>query len=260
MAVFPHDAKGDVEPMRKLATPQATFAMAVDDVSQEIFMTVQQNSSVVVYRKTATGQEPALRKLMGDKTLLSDPHGIAVDPKTNLMFVNNGGATHSWDKDGNPLVGTGRFTPPNITVYPLKAREDTAPIRVIEGPKTQLNWAANMYLDLEHQELYVANDGADSILVFRETDSGDVVPVRVIKGPKTGIKNPTGIFVDAKNQELWVSNMGVHTATVYPRTANGNVAPLRTIRSAPLAKQAIMFENPTGVGYDSKRDQVLVTN
>ncbi len=117
-----------------------------------------------------------------------------------------------------------------------------------------------MYLDVERGELYVANDGGDSILVFRETDHGDAAPVRVLQGPKTGIKNPTGIFVDGKNHELWVTNMGNHTATVYSRTANGDVAPLRTIRSAPANKPAPILENPTGIAYDSKRDQTLVAN
>ena len=117
-----------------------------------------------------------------------------------------------------------------------------------------------MYLDEENGELYVANDADDSILVFRTTDSGNVAPTRVVRGSRTGIKNPTGIFVDFKNDELWVSNMGNHSATVFPRTANGNVAPLRTIRSAPLGKMALALGNPGAVGYDSKREEILVPN
>lgn len=260
LSIFPHDAKGDVAPMRELATPQATFALAVDEENQELFITVEQNSSIVVYRKMASGKEAPLRQIMGDKTQLADPHGMAVDPKNNLLFVNNTGSSHSWDSTGKGLPGTGRFTPPSITVYARGASGDTPPVRVIAGPKTQLNWAAGMYLDVERGELYVANDGGDSILVFRETDNGDAAPVRVLQGSKTGIKNPTGIFVDGKNHELWVTNMGNHTATVYPRTANGDVAPLRTIRSAPANKPAPILENPTGIAYDSKRDQTLVAN
>ncbi len=87
-----------------------------------------------------------------------------------------------------------------------------------------------------------------------------MAPRRVIKGPQTGIKNPTGVFVDLKNEELWVSNMGNHSATVYPLSANGDVAPLRTIRSAPLGKLALAIGNPGAVGYDSKREEILVPN
>ena len=146
-----------------------------------------------------------------------------MDTKNNWMFVSN----HGNVKDSKP-PGAGRFEPPSITVYPLQASGDTPPLRIIEGPKAQLNWPAHIYADPEHGELFVANDVGDSILVFRETDSGDAAPIRVLKGPKTGIKNPTGLFVDGKNDELWVSNMGNHRAVVFPRTANGNAAPRRT--------------------------------
>ena len=59
------------------------------------------------------------------------------------MFVANHGATSS------PKGSSGRFDPPSITVYPLKANGDTAPLRTISGPKTQMNWPALMYLDEE---------------------------------------------------------------------------------------------------------------
>ena len=69
-----------------------------------------------------------------------------------------------------------------------------------------------------------------------------------------------GVFVDQKNDELWVSNMGNHRATVYARNANGDVAPKRVIRSAPPEKIAQAIGNPGAVGYDSKREEVLVPN
>ena len=145
-------------------------------------------------------------------------------------------------------------------MYPLKASGDTAPLRTIAGPKTQLNWPAHVFVDAEHGDLYVANDAGDSILVFRETDKGDAAPTRVLKGHQTGLKNPTSLFVDTKNNELLVSNMGNHSATVYPRTAAGDVAPLRTIRSAPPGKLADMIGNPGAAAYDSKREEILVPN
>ncbi|MCZ6491724.1 MAG: hypothetical protein O7A06_14500, partial [Acidobacteria bacterium] len=167
----------------------------------------------------------------------------------------------NWPLDRNrALRGSGQSNPPSIAIYSIKAEGDTPPLRVIEGPRTQLNWPAAMFVDSERGELYIANDAEDSVLVFRVTDSGDVAPTRVIRGSKTGIKNPTGIFVDLKNDEIWVSNMGNHSATVFSRTANGNVAPLRTIRSAPLGKQALAIGNPGAVGYDTMREEVLVPN
>ena len=255
MVIFSREAQGDVSPKRELRTPHGTYGIAVDEQAQELFLTVQHINGVVVYRKMAEGEEEPLRTLQGEHTGLEDPHGIAVDTKNHWVFVGNHGAY----RDGKP-PWTGRFEPPSITVYPLKASGDTAPLRVIEGPKTQLNWPAAMFADGERGELYVANDSGSSILVFRATDNGDVAPLRVVKGPRTQINNPTGLFVDLKNDELWVSNMGNHRAVVFPRTANGDVAPLRVIRSAPADKVAMAIGNPGGTAYDSKREEILVPN
>ena len=255
LVIFPRDARGNVAPKRELRTPHGTYGIAVDEDAQELFLTVEHINAVVVYRKMAAGEEEPIRTLQGDRTELEDPHGIAVDTKNNLMFVSN----HGNVRDLKP-PRPGRFEPPSISVYPLQASGDTPPIRVIEGPKTQLNWPAHLFVDPERGELFVANDAGDSIVVFRATDSGDVAPIRVIKGPQAGLRNPTGLFVDLKNDELWVSSMGNHSATVYPRTANGDVAPLRTIRSAPPGKVALAIGNPGAAEYDSKRDEILVPN
>jgi DNA-binding beta-propeller fold protein YncE len=255
MVIFSHEAEGNVAPKRELHTPHGTYGIAVDEQQQELFLTVQHDNSVVVYRKEAKQEEKPIRTLEGDRTHLGDPHGIAVDAKNDVFFVSNHGNA---SKRGVP--GSGKFGPPSVTAYPRKASGDTAPLRIIEGPKTQLDWPAAMDVDPEHGELYVANDAGDSVLVFRETDNGDAAPVRVIKGAKSGVKNPTGIFFDKKNRELWVSNMGNHSVSVYPRTADGDTAPLRTIRSSPADKLALVIGNPGSVGYDSKREEILVPN
>jgi DNA-binding beta-propeller fold protein YncE len=109
-------------------------------------------------------------------------------------------------------------------------------------------------------EIFVANNGDDSILVFPNSANGDVAPTRVIKGPRTGIKYPAGIALDLTNNELWVANMGNYTATVYPLTADGDVAPLRTIRAGPQGGAYNMMGNPGSVAYDPKRQEILVPN
>jgi len=255
MTVFPRSAEGNVKPQRELVTPHGTWGIAVNEARQELFLTVEHSNSVVVFRKMAQGNEKPLRTLAGNRTQLADPHGIALDTKNNLVYVGNHGNAKS-----NGVAGSGRFVPPSIAVYPLQASGDTAPVRVIQGPRTQLNWPAAMALDQERGELYVANDSGDSLLVFGSDASGDTAPIRVVKGPKTGIKNPTGVFVDGKNKEVWVSNMGNHRATVYPLAADGNTAPLRTIRSAPEDKLAQAIGNPGAVGFDTKREEILVPN
>jgi hypothetical protein len=97
-------------------------------------------------------------------------------------------------------------------------------------------------------------------VVFRITDNGDVAPQRVLRGPRTNVKNPSGVAVDPVNGEMWVASMGNHHVGVFPITANGDVAPLRTIRGGPAGREGLMIGNPGAIGYDSKRQEMLVPN
>lgn len=257
IVVFSHDASGDVPPTRKLVSPHRGYNLAADEQKQELYLTVEYPPEVVVYRKGASGDEKPLRRIQGDNTGLDAPHGIAVDVKNQLLFVN------SWGHASNfRIPGTGKFHPPSIKIYALDASGDARPLRVIQGPKTRLNWPGAMSFDPDKGDLYVANDVGQSILVFSGAArlEGDVVPARVLQGRKTDLSYPTGVFVDTKHQELWVSNMGNASATVYPLMANGDVAPLRTIRSAPRGKVSLNFGRTTAIAYDSKRQEILVPN
>jgi hypothetical protein len=255
VTIFSRNARGNVRPDRTLHTPHGTYGIAVDEAAEELFLTVQHENAVVVHRKMAEGEEKPLRKLEGPHVRLADPHGIGLDTKNQWMFVANYGNA----KDVK-IPGSGTFVPPSINVYPLRANGDTAPLHVISGPQTQLNWPAHIYVDQEHGEIFVANDGESSVLVFRVTDNGNVAPARVLKGAKTQIKNPTGIFVDTVHDELVVANMGNHAATVYPRTAQGDTPPVRMIRTGPLEKPALQIGNPGSVAYDTRRNLIITPN
>jgi hypothetical protein len=255
IVVFNHDDTGDPEPKTKLRVTHRAFAMALDNEAQELFLSVQYPPQVAVYRKGASGDEKPKRLLIGDKTRLSDSHGLAIDTKNKLLYVNNWGNISDYR-----VPGSGRFEAPSITVFPLTADGDAPPLRVIQGAKTQLDWPGAMSVNPDTGELYVANDMGQSIIVFRPEDQGDVAPTRVIKGPKTGISYPTGVFVDSKNKEVWVSNLGNSSATVYPVMANGDVAPLRIIRSAEENKASLRFGKTQALVYDPIREEILVPN
>ena len=283
MVVFSREAKGDVPPDRELKTPHRTFGVVADEEAQELYLTLQHPPAVMVYHKMAQHDDAPIRILEGNHTQLAEPHGIAIDTKKQLLYaVNRGPVSYSkngvgWARairDGertweppqekeawrNMVPGSGKFLPPSITVYPLKASGDTQPLRVIQGSRTQLNWPAHISLDADHDELFVADPIVEAILVYRASDSGNVAPIRVIQGPRTGISRPHGVFVDRKNQEVVVANFGNHMATVYPRDASGDVAPSRTIRSAPQGTPAPMFGNVGALAYDTKRDEILAPN
>src|SRR5262249_23994531 len=138
------------------------------------------------------------------------------------------------------LVG-GRFGQPSIAVFAGDAHGDVPPIRKIEGAKTGLNWPMAIDVDLQHDEIAVANNRDSSIRVFRRTDAGNVAAVRVIKGGLTGVKGPMGVAFDVKNNEIWVANYGDHTALVFDRTASGNVSPKRVLRNAPTGSPTVGF-------------------
>jgi DNA-binding beta-propeller fold protein YncE len=274
MTVWDRNARGNVKPTRKLHTPMATFGIAPDEENQNLLITVQDDHAVVTFKKNAKDLEGPVRLLQGPHTKMGDPHGITVDPKTGLMYVTNWGTTNE-RKTGSPprfghalwpigrndnIPGTGRFEAPSITVYPKDASGDVAPIRVIQGPKTGLDWPTSIVVHPDRGEIFVANDTADTVTVYRTTDNGDVAPIRVLKGPKSMIKNPTGVALDLVNNELWVANFGSHAATVFPVDAAGDPTPKRVIRSGRSTEPAPMLGNPHTLAYDSKRDEILVSN
>jgi 6-phosphogluconolactonase (cycloisomerase 2 family) len=283
LVVFNQGSHGDVPPKRALHTPHGTFGIAVDEKRGEMFLTTQHDSTVVVFRKNADKDEAPLRLLQGDDTGLADPHGIAIDPRDEVLFVANYGSRglrradqeirtgvpglgKGRDKANWPygreyaIPGSGSHAAPSISIHALSAKGNDKPLGVIKGPKTQLNWPTGVAFDPVRRELFVANDMGPSILVFDAGARGDAAPKRVLKGSRTKLANPTAVALDFKNKELWVANFGGHSATAYPIDAQGDVAPTRIIRSAPASAPSLMIGNPGALTYDSKRQEILVPN
>jgi DNA-binding beta-propeller fold protein YncE len=280
LTVWSRDKKGNVPPSRELETPHRTFGVTVDEEAQELFVTIQHPPAVVVWAKMAQGKDAPVRILEGEKTLLAEAQGVAVDTKNQLLYVSNQGAyaRHNnnlgWSRALRPgattwdipdrildlIPGTGEFHEPSINVYPLKAGGDTPPLRVIQGSKTGLNWPTHISIDIQSQELYVANPVTHEVLVFRANASGNIAPIRILKGPHTNLSYPQGVFVDTKNDELVVANFGNHSSTIYRRTASGDTPPIRMIRSAPPNAPAPMFGNIGAATYDTKRNEFLTFN
>jgi DNA-binding beta-propeller fold protein YncE len=278
LVIFSRKAFGDVAPDRELHTPHGTFGIAVDEEAKELFLSVQHDNALVVYNKSAEGSEAPVRVVQGSHTGLADPHGMVFDAKNKLLFVTNHGSYHDVKAPApgeprrervypgfplnreNAVPGSGKLLPPSITVYASNVKGDTPPLRVIQGPKTQMDWPTAVTLDPERNELFVANDGGSSILVFDASASGDVAPLRVLKGPKSLVSNPTGVYLDKKNEELWVANFGNHTSAVYKPNASGDTAPLRVIRSAKASEDVPGLGNPHPIAYDTKREELLVPN
>jgi DNA-binding beta-propeller fold protein YncE len=274
MLVFPYDADGNVKPKRVLDVPHQAWGLSISHERDELAVSVEAPREIMIYKRDAKGHDAALRVLRGPHTGLGDPHGVYLDGVNNEIVVANHGNQNGRQvapgdrparvrgarvAEAEPVVG-GRFDEPSITVYTADAKGDVPPIRKIQGPKTGLNWPMAIDVDVERNEIAVANDGDSSIRIFRRTDAGDVAPIRIIKGALTGVQGPMGVGFDRKNHELWVANYGDHTALVFPVAAAGNTAPKRVLRTAPGGSPTVGFGNPGAVAYDTKRDEILVPN
>jgi len=276
MVVFDYDDRGNVKPKRLLYVPHQSWGVAFNKKRDEIALSVQTPNMFVVFKRDAQKFDAPIRSVRGPKTEMADPHGIYFDETHNEVFVANHGnfrpaelitsytaydARESrQERTGNAFSETarGRFVPSSLTVYDGDAKGDVAPLRAISGPLSQIDWPMGVAVDEANNEIFVANNGDNSILVFARTATGNVQPRRVIRGPATGIKGPMGVSV-AKD-EIWVANFGAHSALVFPRTAAGNVAPRRIVRNAPAGKETSGFGNPYAVAYDTRRKEILVPN
>ena len=129
------------------------------------------------------------------------------------------------------------------------ANGEEAPIRIIQGPRTQLS-GDRLDVDPVHNEIVVPTGNA--ILVFPRGASGDVAPIRVIRGPDTQLRNASSVSVDpvnnlivvGLNNTLSVDPKNNGALLIFNRTDNGNVKPRGVIRGP---KSGIVRINQTDV-------------
>src|SRR5437762_13434354 len=109
------------------------------------------------------------------------------------------------------------------------AKGEEPPVRVIQGPHTEIRRADRVAVDPIRKEIFVGDGG--QVLVFPADANGDVAPIRAIRGPDTLLTEGGGggvpaIAVDPITRTLIVAARGL---LVFDSTANGNVKPLRVI-------------------------------
>ena len=111
------------------------------------------------------------------------------------------------------------------------ANGEEAPIRIIQGPHTQIGFPNHgVGLDAVHDEIYVVDK--EYVLVFPRTAKGDVTPIRVLRGPNTLLVNARGVAVDPVRNVLLVgTNNGL---LVFNRTDTGNAKP-RAVIAGPMS-------------------------
>lgn len=167
---------------------------------------------IAAFARMANGNVKPARVIAGQKTRLGRTiHGIAYDARHDEIFVPNALADA-------------------ILVFRAGAAGAEPPIRIIQGPRTQLVTPHSVNLDPDHGEILVGSVTGKSIWVFPRDANGDVAPLRMIKGPKTGLSYVVGLAVDPATNLMAVANN--REILIFNRTDNGNVAP-RAIITGP---------------------------
>jgi hypothetical protein len=233
------------------------FGIYVDDVNNEIGIANNGNNSVTVFDNDTRywGNSYPKYVISGINTKLSGPGGIGeyLDSGGNtIIFVTNGTNDSVTFFDRSLLTPTVPPNPPMPT--------NVKPTYLIQGADTGLHAPCGLYLDTLNNEIGIANNGNDSITIYRLDDitnsiDGDVSPVRTIIGSDTGLHAPCGLYVDTVNDEIGVTNIGINTFTIYGRDVSGDAPPVRTIRGRNTG-----FDGPIGAYLDPSSDQIVVVN
>jgi len=198
---------------------------------------------IAAFARLADGGAEPTRRIEGQQTRLSRTmHSIEYD------------AIH------DEIVVSVQFAQA-IATFRGGAAGEEAPIRLLQGPSTQMRRPDQVAVDPIHNELIVAE--GDAILTFPREANGDAAPIRVIEGPDTQLR-PKGGGRGATNSGVSspplavdpVNNMIVvlvgNSAITYNRTDNGNVKP-RTVISGPKTG----IGNSRGVAVDPERGWIL---
>ena len=127
----------------------------------------------------------------------------------------------------NPFAGA-------IMVFRGGADGEEAPIRIIQGPKSQMSGADRLDVDPVHNEIFVADD--EEVFVYPRAANGDVAPIRILKGPDTQLDSVGTLAVDPINNVFVTARDTVPRGStersrllIFDRTASGNTKPLRII-------------------------------
>jgi len=191
---------------------------------------------IAAFARLAEGGAKANRKLEGQKTLLGRTmHALA------------------YDEIHDEIVAPQDFSQA-ILIFRGGANGEEAPLRVIQGPLTQLNSVDQLAIDAVHGEIFVPE--ADHVLVFSREANGNVAPIRVLKGPDTLLGAST-VAVDPVHNLLLVSGTKAEGAppgpgayntgtgvSIFNRTDQGNVKPKAVIRDRSLRNGRIYVYPP----------------
>ena len=202
---------------------------------------------IAAYARLANGNADPTRVIEGEGAGLARAlHGIV------------------YDKIHDEIIAPNPFAE-SISFFPGGANGEEPPIRIIQGPDTQLdggpdwNTPDSVAYDPTYDEVFTrlrrghGEDAVPAILAFPRTGNGNIKPLRVLRGPKTLLLNPYRIAVDGANNMLVIANQDPPGFLIFDRDADGDVAP-RQIISGPNTG---VYGNPQQIQMDPERKQII---
>ena len=159
----------------------------------------------------ANGNANPERRIEGQKTLLARTmHSIEYD------------AIH--DEITLPVPGGGA-----VLTFRGGATGEEAPIRVIQGPLTQITNPSRLGIDPVNNEIYVPQGGR--ILVFPREANGNVAPTRVVGGSGSRLDAGAVAIDPIHNLLIVVGSAGDKRSQIqiFDRLASGNAKPKSVI-------------------------------
>src|SRR5260370_14934810 len=148
----------DVTPLRVIKDQDPNFnTLFVDLVNDEILVGNDAQETLQVYSRSAQGLVAPLREIGGQKTFITFPGQVIIDPVHNEI----------WNV-GNDIADL-------ITVYPRTPSASVPPIRRIDGKRPQLrfNRSWGISLDTANDELFATHQKRNQISVFSRTMNTD---------------------------------------------------------------------------------------
>ncbi|MGB8412983.1 MAG: NHL repeat-containing protein [Candidatus Binatus sp.] len=195
--------------------------------------------SVTIYNPGKKADIKPKRQILGAKTELSNPQGVAVDKHGNVFVV-------------------GDVWPGIVTKYSPNKKGDATPSAEITGTTTLMEYPFGIALDSK-DNVYVTNSDpyVNSVEEFAPLAPGnnDPAPTATIGGADTGLSVPEGIVVDSSNNIFVVNNFS-QTVEEFasPAAGSNNVEPIASIGGG-----ATDLNSPVGIALD-RNGYIYVAN
>jgi hypothetical protein len=265
IAAFARLADGGQMPKRAIYGQASKLSRSTHDIRyveehDEFVVASDLAGAIMTFRGGADGQEGPIRVIQGTNTD-GETDKLGVDPIHDEIYALDSG---------------------RIRVYPRLGNGNVAPIRVIEGPDTQLKSAHSLAVDPTNNIIVVglnSNFGSKrlaetpeararmergALLMFNRTDRGNVKPRAVIRGPRSGIVRINQMTVYPPRKLIIAPMPGIIDQMepedsflgIWNYDDNGDVPPRWKIPAGPRTTLKKVF----GVTLNPKNKEVIIAD